>query len=196
MTKRSTSFQSRTPLLEYSYRDSIYVVWYLEMKQSAEIIFLSVITFKILAWVLEVHIHKFYLYYRLSINKGASISEILSTLVLSTISAHASLIIYESQKWLIQSEPTLYIHFWVVSKEKAFWTFLILFLVINDRRVGNLLWDGPPSYNREASPMKYHQHFCPNKNWIVLTIVDSRWNKLHRAHTYLNSYDLLQKIKN
>lgn len=95
MTKRSTSFQSRTPLLEYSYRDSIYVVCYLEMKQSAEIIFLSVITFKILVWVLEVHIHKFYLYYRLSINKGASISEILSILVLSTISAHASLIIYE-----------------------------------------------------------------------------------------------------
>lgn len=95
MTKRSTSFQSRTPLLEYSYRDSIYVVCYLEMKQSAEIIFLSVITFKILVRVLEVHIHKFYLYYRLSINKGASISEILSILVLSTISAHASLIIYE-----------------------------------------------------------------------------------------------------
>ena len=65
------------------------------MEQSAEIIFLSMITFKILVRVLKVHIHKFYLYYRLSINKGARISKILSTLVLSTISAHASLIIYE-----------------------------------------------------------------------------------------------------
>lgn len=65
------------------------------MEQSAEIIFLSMITFKILVRVLKVHIHKFYLYYRLSINKGARISKILSTLVLSTIFAHASLIIYE-----------------------------------------------------------------------------------------------------
>lgn len=93
--KEALHFRVEHHLLEYSYRDSIYVVCYLEMEQSGEIIFLSVITFKILVRVLEVHIHKFYLYYRLSIYKGASISEILYTLVLSTLSARASLIIYE-----------------------------------------------------------------------------------------------------
>lgn len=69
--KEALHFRVEHHLLEYSYRDSIYVVCYLEMEQSGEIIFLSVITFKILVRVLEVHIHKFYLYYRLSIKELA-----------------------------------------------------------------------------------------------------------------------------
>lgn len=66
----------------------------------------------------------------------------------------ASLTIYTMPEMagIFQSRPILYIGFWVVPKKKAFWTSLILFLVINDRRLGSVLWDMPPSYDRKLQP--------------------------------------------